>query len=109
MPATSDRFARNEALFRQVNERVLEVNKDFDTTDGLLNFICECGRVDCTEPVSLILNEYEAVRAHPTHFVVVPGHEAQFVEGIVARDERFIVVEKHIGEHYVAEETDPRR
>jgi hypothetical protein len=109
VPATSDRFARNEALFRAVNERVLEVNKEFETTDGLLNFICECGKVDCTEAVLLTLNEYEAVRAHPTHFVVVPGHEAAFVESIVARDERFIVVEKHIGEHEIAEATDPRR
>jgi hypothetical protein len=108
MPRTSERFARNEALFREVNERVLEVNKDFEATDGLLNFICECGKEDCVEPVPLTLGEYEAVRSYPTHFVLVPGHEGPLVEAVIARNERFVVVEKLVGETTIAEKTDPR-
>jgi hypothetical protein len=108
MPRTAEGFARNEALFREVNERVLEVNKDFETTDGLLNFICECGREECVDPVPLTLAEYEAVRSHPTHFVLVPGHEGPLVEAVIARTDRFAVVEKVAGEAAIGEDTDPR-
>jgi hypothetical protein len=108
MPMRAERFARNEALFREVNERVLEVNKEFEAVDGLLNFICECGRVDCTEPVRLTLNEYEAVRSYPTHFVVVPGHEGPAVESVIAGNERFVVVERHLDETEIADHSNPR-
>jgi hypothetical protein len=61
-----DRIARNEALFRVVNERVREVRPE--EGDGLVGFLCECGYASCTETVHLTVTEYEAVRSEPTHF-----------------------------------------
>jgi hypothetical protein len=88
-----ERVARNEALFREVNERIKRVNEHLETQDEA-DFICECGDADCTHPVSLTLAEYEDVRSRGTHFAVVPGHVVTDIERIVARYPRFAVVEK---------------
>ena len=86
-------MAKNEALFREVNERIKRMNEHLDTKDEA-DFICECGDADCTQPVSLTLAEYEDVRTRGTHFAVVPGHVAPDIERVVAHYPRFAVVEK---------------
>jgi hypothetical protein len=52
--------------------------------------------------------EYESVRADPTHFVLLPGHELPEAEVVQRENERFTVVEK-IVEETELEQTDPRR
>jgi hypothetical protein len=102
------RVARNEALFRQVNERIEEVNESLGA-DEPSDFLCECGDENCTAPVSLTVAEYEAIRSNPTHFVIAHGHEVIDVERVVEQNERFTVVEKFMGEEErIAVETDPR-
>ena len=108
MDTRQQRVAKNEAVFRQVNERIEEVNEAFDA-DEPSDFLCECGDDNCTEPVSLTLAEYEQVRSNPTHFVIAPGHDIIDVERVIAQNERFAVVEKFSGEaERIAVETDPR-
>jgi hypothetical protein len=85
--------AKNEVLFREVNERIKRMNEHLETHDEA-DFICECGDGECTHPVSLTLTEYEEVRSRGTHFAVVPGHVVPEVERVVARYPRFAVVEK---------------
>ena len=41
---SKQRVAMNEATFRAVNE-VMEERQD---PSGLLTFLCECGRLDCS-------------------------------------------------------------
>jgi hypothetical protein len=103
-------LAKNEALFRGVNERVREVKGDLGDGDpeSKIEFICECGRSDCVDHVTLTVAEYEAVRAKETHFLLKPGHEAVEVEDVVWAGDRYVVVEKHSGEGAVARETEPR-
>jgi hypothetical protein len=102
------RVAENEALFRQVNERIEEVNESLDAAEPA-DFLCECGDENCTSPVSLTLAEYEQVRKNPTHFITTLGHEVVDVERVIARNDRFAVVEKLTGEAgRIAFETDPR-
>lgn len=108
-PSQADRLARNEALFRQVNERVREVSQAFATLDPTpVDFVCECGRQDCTEPIALRLHEYEAVRTEPTHFFVLPNHVIPEVEVVASEHGSYVVVEKLPGETEIAEQTDPR-
>jgi hypothetical protein len=104
------RLARNETLYREVNERVSELAEQFEAeTDSPVGFICECGAADCTEPIPMILAEYEAIRAEPTHFAVLPGHELPEIESVVERHLAYLVVEKREEEAQgVARETDPR-
>jgi hypothetical protein len=103
------RLARNEALFRGVNEKVVEVSGEPGGPDTPLEIVCECGREDCVNQVVVTLAEYERVRSAPTHFVVKPGHELSEVDRVVEQTDRFAVVEKEEGEAAVARETDPRR
>ena len=99
-------IARNEALFREVNERVREVSSG--AAEETTEFLCECGNEDCTETIELRNEEYESVRADPLLFVIVRGHEIAEVADLVARNERFDVVRKHAGEGAIARQTDPR-
>ena len=100
------RVAMNEATFRKVNEG-MEVGQD---PGGLLTFICECGRLGCTELLELRRAEYEGVRADPRRFAVLAGHEMEDVERVVERHDRYLVVEKAGDvESEIVEHTDPRR
>jgi hypothetical protein len=107
-----ERVAGNEALFREVNERMAEAAEHFAGTEEEttpIEFICECGRAGCAEKMSMTLVEYERVRSRPTHFAVVPGHELPEVERLVARHATYVVVEKRVEDaDQVARETDPR-
>jgi hypothetical protein len=91
--AREERVARNETLFREVNERIKQVNVGLATVEAT-DFLCECGDESCTQPISLTMAEYEAVRAEPTHFAVVTGHVVPDVERVLASNERYVVVEK---------------
>jgi hypothetical protein len=112
MGAREERLAKNETLFREVNERVAEVAMNFvevETRSDPVEFACECGRADCTEPIAMTLVEYEAARTEPTRFVVVPGHEQPEIETVVERHPTYLVVEKRDPDaEEVARETDPR-
>ena len=100
------RVAMNEATFRKVNEG-MEIGQD---PEGLLTFVCECGRLHCTQLLQLSRAEYEAVRANPRRFAILDGHEIPESEEIVERYERYVVVEKRgHPEAEVVEHTDPRR
>ena len=106
-PPARARVARNEAVFREVNERIREVTAHWASEDAAA-FVCECSRADCVETLTLTVNEYESVRADPRWFVVAPDHVDLRVERVVREDgARFVVVEKSVDlEFFVA--TDPR-
>jgi hypothetical protein len=104
--AREDRIARNEALFRDVNERVRELANE--SAAGSVAFVCECGQAECAEALPVPLADYERVRSEPTHFIVAPGHETSDVERIVERNAGYDVVRKHAEEAGIALETDPR-
>jgi hypothetical protein len=102
--ASKDRFARNEAIFREVNERVADVA---DSEARMTRFLCECGNLDCIEEISLTDEEYVKLRSNPATFAVVPGHVLEDVETVIEETDRFQVVEKHPREAAIAEATDP--
>ena len=111
MGARDERLAGNEALFREVNERVAEVAEQLEAppTAESFKFTCECGNATCTEEIAMTLEEYEALRAVPTHFAVVDGHVLPEIERVVERKPSYLVVEKQEEEAVeVAHKTDPR-
>jgi hypothetical protein len=78
------RLARNETLFRAVNERVELLSDRFDA--GVRHsFVCECSDLSCASQIELTV-----------------------VEVVVARYERYTVVEKIEAGRDVAVATDPR-
>lgn len=90
---TRDKLARRETLFREVNENIASLSGLITETDHQL-FVCECSNTECAESLELTAEEYEAVRAHPTRFVVKPGHQLAGIERVVEGNGRFLVVEK---------------
>jgi hypothetical protein len=102
MSVQVERLARNQVLFREVNERLREL---LDGSIGQTEFLCECSNPDCTETLPLEVAEYERARALPTRFLVVPGHENPGAERVVWRSDRYNLVELD-AEYAVI--TDPR-
>lgn len=101
------RLAKNETLFRSINEQIRSLAERLHMADA--EFICECADETCTDRVPLTLRQYEEVRAIARRFVVRIGHEATpLVERVLFRSDRFAVVAKigHAG--WIAEEEDPR-
>jgi hypothetical protein len=102
----AERAAKNEALFREVNERVKEVAEGFGS--DTVGAVCECSSPTCGATIQVTFSEYEAVRAHGDRFALLEGHEDLSIERVIDGNERFILVEK-IGEGAaVARDLDPR-
>jgi len=106
-----ERAAHNESRYRALNERMEGHNAVHVWVDPPMpDWVCECASSECMKPVRLTIAEYEAVRANPTRFFVLPSdeHLTPAVERVVERHDRYWVVEK-IGEAAeVSEELDPR-
>jgi hypothetical protein len=104
MESREGRVARNEALFREVNERIEDVAQDAET----LILMCECGDLECRETLDMAPTEYEGVRGEGDLFLIIPAHQDLSLERVVKRGAGFLVVEK-LGEGGdVARDLDPR-
>ena len=106
MSVSLERLARNQALFREVNERMLELNDGFDGNSMV--FVCECSNVDCTATLAISRDDYESVRSHATFFAIAPDHEILEIEKVIDERNGFTIVQK-VTESDYAVETDPRR
>jgi hypothetical protein len=102
------RIAKNEASFRDINERLEQGLRQVHDTPEMLQFVCECGDRACSELISASLDEYEAVRRDSRRFAVVPGHAIPDTERVVGGNDRYEVVEKIGGAAKIADATDDR-
>jgi hypothetical protein len=82
--------ARNQALWREVNERIKAVAE----TSEHMEFLCECADLDCTETLNLTVAEYERIRSSPVRFPVAIGHDFPDFENVVEENGRYAVVQK---------------
>jgi hypothetical protein len=107
--ASAERVARNDAIFRDANERIDAAAKEYDF-EGAVPFICECPDPACNEILRLRLDEYETVRSVPTRFVHARGHVEADGEWatVVERRDGYDVVEKVGRAADLARELDPR-
>ena len=94
MDAREERLARNETLFRSVNENIEEAAASSRLDGHTFEFFCECSNIDCTLLLPMTVSEYERVRANPKQFVVAPGHELPDIEIVVARTSAYQIVVK---------------
>ena len=93
MPRES-RQARNEVLFREVNQRIAELSENW--AHGEFHIVCECATLGCQAMLPVPLADYQRVRANPRRFFIFPGHDAPDIEDVVERHNAYHVVEKHI-------------
>lgn len=94
MGRSEEQAARNEAVFREANERIARRRESLPALEGRTPFLCECEDEACTELVLLTLGDYERIREDATRFVVVPGHPTHGDEDGLA-GEGWISVRKH--------------
>jgi hypothetical protein len=92
----ADRAAKNEEIFRGVNERIKQ-GADQHGVEAPQPFHCECGRAACVETIDIRPPDYERVVRERYHFVLIPGHEDAEIERVVEHHSTFVVAEK-IGE-----------
>jgi hypothetical protein len=92
----ADRAARNEEIFRGINERI-EEGAEQHGVETALPFHCECGRASCLDAVDIPPPVYERVASERYRFVLIPGHEDAAIERVVERQASYVVVEK-VGE-----------
>jgi hypothetical protein len=99
--------AANEAAFRDANEHIRAAEQRLEPPVARVPYICECDDVTCHELIPLTREEYEAVRADPTHFAIRPGHSTH--GEVVAERDEYVVVRKIGAEGTVARVLDPRK
>ena len=95
------RIGKNEAAFKAFNQARAKKQ-----TGSILELVCECGDMHCTEEIEIEAAEYHPVRSHPTRFLVRPGHEIAEAEAIVERGPQYFVVEKRGPAEEGAEEAE---
>jgi hypothetical protein len=108
MTTREERIAFNEALFREVNERVKAALAEMGDPSESIEIFCECGEGECMAKIPVGRDIYEQVRAHSARFFVATGHHAADVERVIETHDDFQVVEKHPEEAVIARATDPR-
>jgi len=93
-----ERIAKNNFTFREANEQIRAKADEYEAPLDRVPFLCECPTPDCTEIVRLTLAEYGEIRADPTHFLTVPGHEQadEPVGRVVDRRDGYVVVGKDL-------------
>jgi hypothetical protein len=107
LEARQARLAKNQALFRSVNEQV-EQFAEKHKLDDAINFLCECASPDCGEQIEIAHDEYEAVRQEPRRFLVLAGHIFPEVEIVVEERNDYVIVEKYGAGGELAAAVDPR-
>jgi hypothetical protein len=98
----------NEALFREVNERIERVSDALQIASERLGILCECGDISCMEQLEVPQAEFERIRQDATLFFVRNGHEDGEAEDIVEHHDHYDVVRKKADAARLARKLDSR-
>lgn len=100
-------LAVRQNVLREANERINRLSWT-QARGEKIGYLCECSRVDCAETIALDADAYDAVRASPLRFLLLPGHDQLAVERVIERHGDYLVVE-NVGEAAeIARIADPR-
>jgi hypothetical protein len=101
---------KSQVLFREVNERLKELNSAHGVVAAQGEWICECANESCAWPIDMPLDEYEEIRSDEARFFVAPsdGHVWPDFEKVTRRTDRYWTIEKTGRGREIAARTDPR-
>jgi len=106
------RAAKNQALFREINERVhkLEGRLNAVAPAATSDWFCECVNESCFVRITMPHNEYDAIREDGARFFVAPSddHVWPDVERITEQTADYWIVEKMGEAERLAKRLDPR-
>src|SRR5215211_8020416 len=102
--AHAEKGAHNQALIREVNERIEQLAADAAYPE----FLCECADTNCVEVIELSIGAYESIRSSPVRFPIKLGHDYPEFERVVEEREHYAIVEKFGEAASIVKELDPR-
>jgi hypothetical protein len=109
MDVRETRVGLNEAVFREVNERIRGLANIFKWREPeALDLVCECRNATCVQHIEMTRAEYEAVRAVDTQFALYPGHADPEIERVISSHKGYEVVAKQGDAAEVARELSSR-
>jgi hypothetical protein len=109
MDVREKRLGLNEAVFREVNERITGLAKLFKWGEPEpLDLVCECRNATCIQRIEITRAAYKAVRAVDTQFAIYPGHADPEIERVISSHKRYEVVAKQGDAAEVARDLSPR-
>jgi hypothetical protein len=100
------RAARNQSMFRAINERLTHGDAVAEITGGHM-IACECADPTCVQTLAISTAEYQEVRREPRRFAVRHGHIFPDVETVISEAATYVVVEKIGQAGEVAEALEP--
>jgi hypothetical protein len=95
-PERVARAARNELLFRSVNEQILQMTERFRAQLSDIDIVCECAVASCVGTIRIPADSFTQIRREEGTFFVLPGHEDTDVEDVVDRRNEYFVVRKPV-------------
>jgi hypothetical protein len=75
LDTTTPHDRQRRSLFREVNERIRGVAKNFTVADESYEVFCECGRPGCVERLAVPAEVYDRIRSDARVYLVRSGHE----------------------------------
>ena len=84
------RQAKNQAVFREINERIAELAERFRDED--MQIICECASVGCIERIQVAVHEYARVRQFSDWFLITPGHIVPDTEQVMEHHDGYDII-----------------
>jgi hypothetical protein len=93
LPTATQPSPSTHALFRAVNDNLIELNGSFERLGLSWLTVCECADRLCIVHLELRREQYERIRAHPNRFVVSPGCARASAGRVVERTTRYCVLE----------------
>jgi hypothetical protein len=91
----AERVRKNEAAFKQHNERRKAFEEGTAEPDDLIPFVCECGDAGCYDGLSLTIEEFDEAHAMPRRYAVKPRHVMPDYERLVEQRDLYWIVEKY--------------
>jgi CheY-like chemotaxis protein len=88
----SDERLTYSSFFRAVNDDIVALSAH--DHDGALQILCECSRRECATTLRISADEYKAVRADGTRYLMTPGHERTEIQRVVLRYGAIAVVQQ---------------
>jgi hypothetical protein len=90
------RAAKNELVFRAVNEQILKMTDRLRAQLADIDIVCECADTSCVGTIRVTADAFAEFERQDGMFVVLPGHEDESIEDVVERTKGYVIVRKPV-------------